>query len=150
MSLEQIKQQVVSFKGVPFRQEKIDTINGITFINDSTSTTPEAVMVALDAYPAGHFILGGTTKHLNLSKLARKLDTFQGKLFLLRGSGTDELLRVLTTRPPVFNTLQDAFSAAVKDRPPEVVFSPGFTSFELFKNEFERADQFNALVKQFS
>lgn len=149
LDITEIKKHVATFQGAPFRQEKVGESHGITFINDSTATTPEAVIVALQAFPHANFIIGGTTKQLDQTELAKKLDQFAGNIFLLRGSGTEELVEAMQRKCLVFDSLQAAFQEAVKGNPSEVVFSPGFTSFELFKNEFDRADQFNRLVKEF-
>lgn len=150
VSKQDIEKNIKTFKGAPFRQQNLGEIKGITFINDSTSTTPEAVMVALETFPKANFIIGGTTKFLDLSKLATALRNFEGKLFFLRGSGTTELLEKMQQKVQVYDTLEDTFTAATQNNPTQVVFSPGFTSFELFKNEFDRAEQFSQLVKTFA
>lgn len=150
VSQADIEKNILTFEGAEYRQQNLGTFNGTTFINDSTSTTPEALIVALETYPEANFIIGGTTKLLDLSTLKTALHDFKGQLFLLKGSGTTELLTILESKPPVFDSLDEAFSAAVHNKPQEVVFSPGFTSFELFKNEFDRAEQFSQLVKNFS
>lgn len=105
-------------------------------------------MVALETFPTANLIIGGTTKFLNLSKLADQLDHYKGHLFCLKGSGTSELLTKMKTQHKIYDSLQEAFFAAIEDKPNEVVFSPGFTSFELFDNEFDRAEQFSNLVKE--
>lgn len=150
ISQKDIEKNILSFVGAPYRQQNLGTVNEITFINDSTSTTPEAVLVALETYPDANFIIGGTTKFLDLTQLATQLRNHKGQLFLLKGSGTTELLAKMDEKPPVFESLNDAFLAAIEIKPQEVVFSPGFTSFELFKNEFDRAEQFSQLVKNLS
>jgi UDP-N-acetylmuramoylalanine--D-glutamate ligase len=50
------------FKGVPFRQEKIATVDGVTYINDTTATTPTAAIKALQAAASPSiWITGGDT-----------------------------------------------------------------------------------------
>lgn len=134
------------FTGAPFRQQLVGKNATTSFINDSTSTTPEAVIVALEAYPTATFIIGGTTKHLNLKKLAQNINAFQGELVFLKGSGTSELMEKLDHSYRVHDSLESAFNSALATKPSHIVFSPGFTSFELFQNEFDRAERFNTLV----
>jgi len=43
------RQVVLDFKGLPFRQERVATINGVIYVNDTTSTTPTAAIAALRA-----------------------------------------------------------------------------------------------------
>lgn len=150
VSQADIEKNILTFKGAEYRQQNLGTFNGTTFINDSTSTTPEALLVALETYPEANFIIGGTTKMLDLTELATQLRDFKGKVFLLKGSGTTELLEKLGNKPTVYDSLDEAFAAATQNKPKEVVFSPGFTSFELFKNEFDRAEQFSQLVNNLS
>jgi UDP-N-acetylmuramoylalanine--D-glutamate ligase len=150
VSDDEIRQHLPSFTGAPYRQQRVGSAHGTTFINDSTSTTPESLMVALETFPEATFIIGGTTKQLNLAKLATQLRNHKGKHYYLKGTGTSELLEQLGKTESVFDSLQAAFSAAVEDKPQTLVFSPGFTSFELFNNEFDRAEQFDRLVQQYS
>ncbi|MBV9707545.1 MAG: hypothetical protein JO125_09075 [Chloroflexi bacterium] len=79
-------------------------------------------------------------------------------MVLLVGSGTDELLAALCEeahlqRMPtpvrgVFAVFAQALDTATVQAHPgdTVLFSPGFTSFGLFRNEFDRGDQFVAYV----
>jgi UDP-N-acetylmuramoylalanine--D-glutamate ligase len=78
---------------------------------------------------------------------------------LLAGSGTDELLPAIRAEVErqgvsnpvrgVFDDFKQAMDAAVAlTRPGDVLlFSPGFTSFGMFLNEFERGDRFVEYVR---
>lgn len=145
---DSISQHLHTFQGAEFRQQVLKTVNGTQFINDSTSTTPEALTAALSTFPDADFIIGGTSKKLPLEHLATKLQQHRGNLYALKGSGTTELLGQLDKQVRVFESLKQAFVAAIENHPKQVVFSPGFTSFELFRNEFDRANQFSELVNQ--
>ena len=147
---ESLHSSLASFKGVEYRQQLVGTVNGIEFYNDSTSTTPEAVIAALETFPTATFIIGGTTKNLPLHKLTEALQKSQSRIIFLKGSGTRELLAQIGRESSVYENLPAAFQESIKNNPKQVVFSPGFTSFELFKNEFDRANQFDQLVKNLS
>ena len=141
-----------SFTGVPGRLELIAEKNGIKVYNDTTSTTPEATLAALAALNDGStksiiLIMGGTDKGLDMNTLLAKLAEVK-RVILLAGTGTDRVLEFLPGAS-VFDDLSKAVGEAYAAAEPgdTVLFSPAFTSFGMFKNEFDRGDQFNAIVK---
>ena len=153
ISEKNIAASLKKFKGVEHRQQLVGKKKGLTFINDSTSTTPEALIAALETFPQSTFIIGGTTKKLSMVKLAQRLSKFTGQLVWLDGSGTRELLKLMPEiQPKIHADLKSAFQEAVEltQPPAKVVFSPGFSSFQMFNNEFHRAQTFDDLVKHFS
>ena len=144
-----------TFSGVPGRLELIAEKNGVKIYNDTTSTTPEATNVAITALSdVGRgtsyiiLIMGGTDKGLDMSALLAKLPELK-RVILLAGSGTERIRGELPDSP-VYNALasavEDAFAHAEAGN--IILFSPAFTSFGMFKNEFDRGDQFNALVQK--
>ena len=161
VSDEIIATTVRSFHGVPHRLEEVATVNGVRYINDSASTTPVASRVALEAF-AGPVVLvaGGNTKFLPLEDWPRTIVQRSRDVILLKGSGTDELLPVLQQEAEkyrvanpvrgVFEDLTAAMDEAVSlARPGDMLlFSPGFTSFGMFLNEFDRGDKFVAYVRK--
>ena len=152
---------VRNFHGVAHRLEEIAVVNGIRYINDSTSTTPVAGRVALAAFD-GPIVLvaGGNTKFLPLEDWPEAIVRRSRNVILLKGTGTDELLPALEdaarrlgiTNPVrgVFDDFTAAMDAAVSvSHPGDVLlFSPGFTSFGMFLNEFDRGDKFVAYVRR--
>ncbi|HEX7736534.1 MAG TPA: UDP-N-acetylmuramoyl-L-alanine--D-glutamate ligase [Ktedonobacteraceae bacterium] len=160
ISDETIARVVREFHGVPHRLQEIAVIDGVRYINDTTSTTPVAAEVALRAFD-GPIVLvaGGNTKHLPLAGLPAAILQSCRDLILLTGSGSDELLPALEAeaqarhRPNPLRGTFDNFSAAMDaavalTRPGDILlFSPGFTSFGMFLNEFDRGDKFVAYVE---
>lgn len=151
------KQALAEFKGVPGRLELIREINGIKIYNDTTSTTPEATLAGLSALqpstsnlpPRIILIMGGFDKGLNMSALVSAIPSYCKKVIFLTGTGTDTFLKKPEANPPVYDrldlALQDAMDSANKDD--IILFSPAFASFGMFKNEFDRGDQFSSLVQ---
>eukprot|EP00825_Cyclidium_porcatum_P012567 TRINITY_DN16560_c0_g1_i2.p1 TRINITY_DN16560_c0_g1~~TRINITY_DN16560_c0_g1_i2.p1 ORF type:complete len:182 (-),score=30.25 TRINITY_DN16560_c0_g1_i2:60-605(-) len=69
-----IKEVVEKFEAPEFRLEKIGEINGISFINDSTCTTPIAGEKALDSFNNKVLLIcGGATKGLQMDDFAKKI-----------------------------------------------------------------------------
>jgi len=142
-----------SFSGVPGRLELITEKNGVKVYNDTTSTTPEATLAALSALSNDGLtkpiilIMGGTDKGLDMNKLLVRLADVK-RVILLSGSGTNRILEFLPNAS-VFDTLPNAVAEAFASaqRGDTILFSPAFTSFEMFKNEYDRGDQFTAIVQ---
>jgi UDP-N-acetylmuramoylalanine--D-glutamate ligase len=151
-----------TFQGVPHRIEQVATQDGILFINDSAATIPEAVHFTFSRFDelVVHLICGGTDKMLEADAMIEDLERAQS-ISLLDGSFTRQKLiprlkeRNIAYLGP-FSTMQEAFTAsyesALKKREElpnlvqVVLLSPGAASFELFVNEFDRGDQFKAIV----
>ena len=137
------------FAGVPGRLELVRTVNGVDFYNDTTATTPDATRAALRALPPGRVVLimGGADKGLDMNELLAEIPTLTKGVVLLAGTGTD---RIKTEIPnaTIYDSVSDAVQAAVKiaEEGDVVVLSPAFASFGMFKNEYDRGDQFTAIV----
>ncbi len=143
------RRALAEFKGVPGRLELIAEKNGVKIYNDTTSTTPEATLAALTALEPGRtvLIMGGTDKNLDMNVLLSKLVDVK-RVILLAGTGTSRILEFIPSAS-VFDDLEKAVHEAFSAAEPgdTILFSPAFTSFGMFKNEFDRGDQFNALVQ---
>ncbi|MSR68123.1 UDP-N-acetylmuramoyl-L-alanine--D-glutamate ligase, partial [Candidatus Peribacteria bacterium] len=65
------------FKGLPHRLESLGIVDGIEWINDSISTTPESAIAALDALGerVSTIILGGQDRGYDFSPLVKRLQT---------------------------------------------------------------------------
>ncbi|GCE28714.1 UDP-N-acetylmuramoylalanine--D-glutamate ligase [Dictyobacter alpinus] len=157
---EIIAERVRNFHGVPHRLEEVRELNGIRYINDSASTSPVAGQVALEAFKEPIVLVaGGNTKHLPLEQWPERIVERCRDVVMLAGSGTDELLpaiqqaaeKMQTSNPVrgIYTDYQQALAAAQQlARPGDIyLFSPGFTSFGMFLNEFDRGDRFVAYVR---
>ncbi len=94
-------------------------------------------------------IMGGTDKGLDMSALIDKLSGLK-RIVLLAGNGTDRIKGQLPDAAiyrSISEAVKDAFAHA--ESGDTILFSPAFTSFGMFKNEYDRGDQFNALVKSY-
>ena len=158
---EVIASTVKGFRGVPHRLQEVAVINGVRYINDSASTMPVAGQVALQTIELPVVLVaGGNTKHLPLGEWPRLIAQRCRDVVLLKGSGTGELLPALQEDVErlgvpdpvrgVFDNFQAAMDRAVSLCHPgdTLLFSPGFTSFGMFLNEFDRGDKFIAYVRQ--
>src|SRR3989339_702694 len=152
-----IKKTVEKFKGLPGRLEFIREAKGVKYYNDTTATTPEAVMAALDSLKEskGKIILigGGADKNLEYAGYAKVVKKSVKDLALFRGLASNKIISSLgKVKFPmeVFDNMKAAMKFAVANAKNGdiVLLSPGAASFGVFKNEFDRGDQFNKAVKK--
>jgi len=152
-----IKKTLINFKGIAGRLEFIREISGVKYYNDTTATTPEATIAALNSFPGKKIILiaGGTDKKLNFKELARIIHKKVKSLILLPGTATQKLisLRLASLRSGLVTHMAKNMKEAVKiaskmaERNDIVLLSPGCASFGLFKHEFDRGEQFQKCIK---
>jgi UDP-N-acetylmuramoylalanine--D-glutamate ligase len=148
-----IKSSLEKSKGVSGRLEFIKTVRGVKIYNDTTSTTPHALETALKALKGQPIILiaGGSDKNINLSLLKRALQSPKTIIFL-PGSGTDRLIKEgLVKNYFLTKSLSEAVRIAFKNAKSRdvILLSPGFASFGLFKNEYDRGEQFVKAIKSY-
>jgi len=154
---EVIKTVVENFSPIPGRLELVRTVRGVTIYNDTNATTPEATQVALTALTSERktggilLIAGGADKGLDSSVLISAIQKHTKRCLLLAGTGTD---RLLAENPSldveVVTSLKEAVYRAYQyaDEGDSIVLSPGFSSFGMFTNEYDRGEQFIRLVAE--
>lgn len=156
--MEKIKKTVENFSGVEGRLQYLGEVKGVKVYNDNNATTPDATIAGLEALAQViHvqkkivLIMGGADKKLDTKKLMKMIPKYCRAVVMLPGSGTDKLkIESLKLEVKKTQTLEDAVMQAFKfaKRGDTILFSPAFASFGLFKNEYDRNDQFVKLIKK--
>lgn len=155
--IENIKEGVTTLPSIKFRQEKVYEDDQISIWNDTAATSPEATMAALDRFaPRGVVLItGGTDRDLEYSKWGESVNRLLSKeqVIMLAGSATEKMKKVLGwEKYQEFDTLEECIDKAMEIASrfdlKHILFSPSAKSFEKFKNEFDRGEKFNALVKE--
>ncbi len=141
-----------SFPGLAHRQELVDTIDGVRFINDSKATNADAAEKALACYEAIYWIAGGLPKAGGITPLV----PYFGRLrhAYLIGTATEEFAATLGNSVPFTRCgdLATATAAAAerarRDGVPGavVLLSPACASYDQFANFEVRGDAFRAFV----
>lgn len=153
---KQMRSSVETFNGLEHRLEFVAKINGVSFVNDTTSTTPIAGVMALDSMDRPPILIaGGATKNLNLTEFAKAIAKKTKTVILLEGTATNELEKKIKKHggERLIAGKENNFERAVKlayslSLPGDIVLlSPGCASFGIFKNEFDRGAQFKKIVK---
>jgi len=146
---------LVSFPGLPHRQEPVGCLDGVRFVNDSKATNGEAAARALCAYERIYWIAGGVPKADGLDAAMPHLQGVRGA-FLIGEAARPFAARLAAAGVAAQDcgtleqALQAAFAAAREgvghsDRP-VVLFSPACASFDQFRDYEARGDRFRALV----
>jgi len=149
---DNIISSIQTFKGIAGRQQSLGLVDGIEIINDTTSTMPVALMVAMDTFQDKPYVLlcGGEDKGLDYSDLAKQSYKNLKGIVLLPGSASI-LIKKYLANIPIYevNTLSEGVTQAfsLANSGDRIVFSPGATSFGMFLNEFDRGDKFVALIE---
>ena len=146
-------QKIENIKAYPHRLEKVRTLNGVEFINDSKATNPDSTIAALNSIPGDKMILllGGDKKSVsydimfNLIKKnnVRSIAFGGAREFFYEGlKDADGLLLGKT-----YN-LEEAILLAYKkaNSGDIVVLSPACASFDMYKNFEERGNEFKQIV----
>jgi len=144
--LSSIKKSIKSFKGLEHRLEKVLTIQGIDFYNDSKATNVDATIKSVQSFDKKIIlILGGKDKGGNFHQLINAVGNKTNKIILL-GEAAGKILRVIGSSIPTVrvSSLKDAVNSGYSSaKPGEVVLlAPACTSFDMFHNFEERGDNF--------
>ncbi len=147
---EKIVEGMKTFPGLVHRQERVDTIDGVAFINDSKATNADAAARALVCYERIHWIIGGRAKEGGLADAEPYLDRV-AKAYLI-GEAAAPFALWLKDRLP-FETSGDlatavkrAFANARNEPGSTVLLSPACASFDQFRDFEARGDAFKSLV----
>lgn len=154
--IEAIRAGLESFSGVPNRMEEVATVDGVLYINDTAASAPAAAVAGLrvlrDRANTIHLIAGGADKRSDLTPFADEIALARPRVLLLEGSATPELMRLLDERAVdyegPFQEMGTAFAVATSGATAGdvVTLTPGCASFGMFRNEFDRGEQFRFAV----
>jgi len=146
--MKTIKKAVENFSGVEGRMYFLKNYKGIKIYNDTTATTPDATIAALKSLREEKnnknivLIMGGADKGLEMGELIKTVPKYCKKVILLAGTGTEKLSGKIdgvitkSMKEAVFEALGASKKGDI------IILSPAFASFGMFKNEFDRGEQF--------
>lgn len=158
-----IKCAVLNFKGLAHHLEFVRNIGGVKFYNDSASTMPEATLAAIRSFDKSVILItGGVNKGYDLKKFAKDLlKSSNSIIIMLMGRTAKELFSYFTKMPSelenhlsavyyrgdknIQEIVREAMAIASKEGD-IVLFSPGFASFDMFKNSKDRGEKFKEAV----
>lgn len=149
---ESIAYSLRTFLGVEHRLEPVLTYHGVTYINDSKGTNPDAAIKALEAYDRPIVLIaGGKSKGSDFLPFALKIKERVKELVLV-GQAAPEIAEAVKKVGYTHIHYVSSFVEAVKKashlaKEGEIVLlSPACASFDLFANFEQRGQVFKELV----
>ncbi len=137
-----------SFPGLAHRQELIDVIDGVSYVNDSKATNVDAAVRALVCYGDIYWIAGGRAKDGGYDALASHLGNVR-QAFLI-GEAANDIAGILNGHVSwvASGNLPSAVEQASKAarRGGVVLLSPACASFDQFSNFEARGEAFRDLI----
>ena len=151
LSFEEMVPPLSAYEPRPHRCEFVRQIGGVDYVNDSKATNLDAVEKALLAQSKPVILIaGGKDKGFTFDPL-RPLVKEKVRSTILIGEMAESIAHAWSgaVKSEIASSLADAVERAhAIAGPGEVVlFSPGTSSFDMFKSYADRGDQFRALVQ---
>lgn len=150
---DKIRDAVASFETLEHRMEKVSTVRGIEFINDSKATNVNSTWYALESMEKPvTLILGGIDKG-NDYGLMRDMVREKVKRIICMGLDNKKIHEAFSDIVPEMVDARSAVEAVAKaytlsQKGDIVLLSPACASFDLFKNYEDRGEQFKKAVKE--
>ena len=150
-----VRSGLESFRSLPQRLEQFAVVDGRRFYNDSTATTPESTMAALESLDEPIWLLaGGRDKGFDFSDMVAAIArSVRGVAFF--GSVAAMLQqRVTQCRPDLpclaAQTMEQSLDWCWSHSRPgdAILLSPSCSSHDQFRNFRERGERFVAMVTQ--
>lgn len=150
---DKLRESLADFKGVPHRLERVASVKGVQFINDSKATNVNSCWYALQSMRTKTvLILGGTDKGNDYSEI-EELVLQKAKALVFLGVDNkklhtyfDDKVATITDASSMEEAVSKAYDLAEKGD--TVLLSPCCASFDLFKNYEDRGDQFKECVRK--
>jgi UDP-N-acetylmuramoylalanine--D-glutamate ligase len=149
-----LREAVAAFEGLPHRLAEIADPSGLTFVDDTLSTSPYSAMHAIDAYEGRPLtvLVGGTDRGLDYAPLREHLRSREITVIGLPDSGP-RILAELAGLPGVRTENADDLPAAVRlarkltPAGGVVLLSPAAPSYGRFRNFEHRSDVFAQAIR---
>ena len=153
VDLKEMAAAVGDYTTPPHRCETISEIGGIRWINDSKATNLDALEQAIRSVKGPLILIaGGKDKGFEFSPIAPLvLDRVSSAILI--GEMRHRIARDWEPLPvTVVDSLKDAVILAADMAVPgsTVLFSPGTSSFDMFRDYIERGESFRRLVNEIS
>lgn len=146
-----IREGLQDFRGVPHRLEKVGTVDGVHYINDSKATNVDACYYALDAMTTPVvLIIGGKDKGNDYNEILPLVKEKCRALVFLGADNTKlkDFFRSTGITIADTHSMKDCVEAckALAHQGDTVLLSPCCASFDLFNNMAERGNMFKEMV----
>ncbi len=157
-----IKKALTSYSSMEGRLELVGAKQGVIFYNDNNSTTPESTIANLKALRSHYskkgkephcvWIGGGADKDFDYTSFAKKITRLSNVQIMFTGKATEKICKDMQASDQLFvaDSMKDAITITKEQmkRGSIVILSPAAASFGVFKNEYDRGDQYLKAVRK--
>lgn len=149
---ESIRESLISFEGVEHRMEKVLSVGGVLYINDSKATNVNSTWYALESINTPIvLILGGTDKGNDYEPIYGLVKE-KVKCIVCLGRDNTKIHECFDDKVPVYDTSSAEECvrkcASLATEGDTVLLSPCCASFDLFQNYEDRGRQFKEAVRR--
>ncbi|MDO5026228.1 MAG: UDP-N-acetylmuramoyl-L-alanine--D-glutamate ligase [Tissierellia bacterium] len=150
ISQEDIRKGIQALKPIEHRIEKVKTLDGVSYFNDSKGTNVDSTIKALDGFDNPIILIAG-----GYDKKADYTDLFKGrtniKNVILFGQTKYDIKKVASSyglQVDLCKDLEEAVRLSKKygQKNDVVLFSPACASWDMYKNFEERGEHFKKIV----
>jgi UDP-N-acetylmuramoylalanine--D-glutamate ligase len=148
-----VAEGILSYPGLPHRQQRVGSVSGVAFINDSKATNADSTARALVCHERMVWIAGGMQKEGGIAPLAEYFPRITQALLI--GRDAPDFAATLTAHHvpyEIVETLERAVPAALeaahRTNAPVVLLSPACASWDQFTGYDQRGDRFAELVEE--
>lgn len=152
LSRDEVAAGLVTYPGLPHRQERVAEARGVVFVNDSKATNADSAARALASYDRVVWIAGGEAKEGGIESLVPFFPRI-ARAFLI-GRDAPVLAKTLAAHGvahEIAGTLDAAMpaaaAAAFAGAAPVVLLSPACASWDQFSGFDARGDRFRDLAR---
>ena len=146
-----------SFKPLEHRLEPVGTFGGVTFVNDSISTIPQAAIAACQTLGRVDFLLlGGFDHDIDYTPLVDFMAEHPVPHLLFTGKAGERMMQLMKARGVAsqlvtYHNMEEAFDyLKSRSKPNDVcLLSPAASSYDQYKNFEERGAKFKQLAQEF-
>lgn len=150
LPVRRIREAIMTYCPAAHRCEHVAEIDGVTYINDSKATNPDAVRKALESLPGRVILIAGGREKATDFRTLRDVIARKVKCAVLIGETQQKLFEAWSDVTPCVRA--DSMAAAVQSaaerarRGDTVLLSPACASFDMFENYEHRGDEFKRCV----
>lgn len=149
---EKAKPGLTDYRLLPHRCEEVGVVDGVTYINDSKATNLDALAKALESQSKPVVLIaGGKDKGFEFDAIGGLVQR-KAKHAVLVGEMADRIYKSWSELIPCSRagTLRAAVELAREQSIPGdvVLFSPGTSSFDMFKSYADRGNQFREIIQE--
>ncbi len=150
---EKTKEALISFKGVEHRLEFVGTKDGVRFINNSMCTNPDSFVKTLYSFKEKPILIaGGKEKGIDSGSIIKAIKQ-KAKYCILMGEVAEKInakCQIINAKCKVAENMNKAVKCAFSyaKSGDTVLLSPGFASFDQFRDFAERGEKFKKAVNK--